>query len=226
MDYGEQYIKINGQKFYIFALFDLELNILVDYKILGNLKKDTVENFIKEAIERHEKIAITTDGRKMYKDIVEGLGFIHNLCIFHLIKDLKEIVYKKMKNKKLDPNIKAQYHDEQNVILLILRQKDYKKAKKKFKQLLNHMDKIPTELRNFINTKLKPNFDSYMRHTLHDFLPTTNNALENYFGVTLPRHLKKTYKTVEGITMYLDLQMEKWDQNHEKIGRVSMLVKK
>ena len=70
------------------------------------------------------------------------------------------------------------------------------------------MDKIPMELRNFINTKLKPNFDSYMRHTLHDFLPTTNNALENYFGVTLPRHLKKIYKTTEGITMYLDLQME------------------
>jgi len=79
------------------------------------------------------------------------------------------------------------------------------------------MDKIPMELRNFINTKLKPNFDSYMRHTLHDFLPTTNNTLENYFGVTLPRHLKKIYKTTEGITMYLDLQMEKWDKNYGKI---------
>jgi len=40
---------------------------------------------------------------KMYKNIVKSLGFIHNLCIFHLIKDLNEIVYKKTKNKKLDP---------------------------------------------------------------------------------------------------------------------------
>ena len=84
-------------------VFDYRTNILVDYKILGDLKKDTVKNFIKEATKEHEKIAITTDGRKIYKDIVESLKFIHNLCIFHLIKDLNEIVYKKTKNKKLDP---------------------------------------------------------------------------------------------------------------------------
>jgi len=78
-----------------------------------------VKNFIKKATKKHKKIAITTDGRKMYKNIVESLGFIHNLCIFHLIKDLNEIVYKKIKNKKLDPNIKTQYHDERNAILLI-----------------------------------------------------------------------------------------------------------
>jgi len=215
--YDEQYIKINGKKFYILALFDIELNVLVDYKILGDLKKDTMKNFIKEATEGHKKIAITTDGRKMYKNIVESLRFIHNLCIFHLIKDLNDIIYKKTKSKKLDPNVKAQYLDEGDVILLILYQKDYKKAKKKFQKLLNHMDKIPMELRNFINTKLKPNFDSYMRHTIYDFLPTTNNALENYFGVILPRHLKKIYKTIDGITMYLDLQMEKWDENHGNV---------
>ena len=56
-----------------------------------------------------------------------------------------------------------------------------------------------------------------MRHTLHDFLPTTNNVLENHFGVTLLKHLKKVYKTIDGIIMYLDLQMEKWYENHGKI---------
>jgi len=45
-------------------VFDYRTNILVDYKILGDLKKDTVKNFIKEATKEHEKIAITTDGRK------------------------------------------------------------------------------------------------------------------------------------------------------------------
>jgi hypothetical protein len=28
--------------------------------------------------------------------------------------------------------------------------------------------------------------------------------LENYFGVTPSRHLKKIYKTVDGILMYVD----------------------
>ncbi|GHU05472.1 hypothetical protein AGMMS49960_21880 [Betaproteobacteria bacterium] len=54
-------------------------------------------------------------------------------------------------------------------------------------------------------------------HLQFDFLPTTNNKLENYFGVTLPRHLKKLFKTIESIEVYLDLQRVKWDQNHGKI---------
>ena len=58
------YIKINGEKFYILIYLTIELNILVDYKILGDLKKDTVKNFIKEATKEHKKIAITTDGRE------------------------------------------------------------------------------------------------------------------------------------------------------------------
>jgi hypothetical protein len=56
-----------------------------------------------------------------------------------------------------------------------------------------------------------------MMHTKYDFLPTTNNKMENYFCKTLPRYLKKLFKTVEGITIYLDLQRIKWGQNHGKI---------
>jgi hypothetical protein len=30
--------------------------------------------------------------------------------------------------------------------------------------------------------------------------------MENYFGVSLPRHLKKIYKTESGVTMYLNFK--------------------
>jgi hypothetical protein len=56
-----------------------------------------------------------------------------------------------------------------------------------------------------------------MRHLEFDFLPTTNNKMENYFGITLPIHLKKIFKTIEGITIYLDLQRVKWDYKRGKI---------
>ncbi|MDR3291882.1 MAG: hypothetical protein LBT10_07015 [Methanobrevibacter sp.] len=64
----------------------MELDVLVDYKIVGDLNKNTMKNFIANATKNHKKLAITTDVYPMYKDIVESLGFIHNLCIFHLIK--------------------------------------------------------------------------------------------------------------------------------------------
>jgi hypothetical protein len=37
-----------------------------------------------------------------------------------------------MKNKKLDPKIKEQYEDEQQAIMDVLYQREYKKAKNKF----------------------------------------------------------------------------------------------
>ncbi|MDR3291224.1 MAG: hypothetical protein LBT10_03645 [Methanobrevibacter sp.] len=72
--YDEQYIKIAGQKFYILALFDIELNISVDYRIVGDLKNNTVKNFIANATKDYKNLAITTDARPMYRDIVESLG--------------------------------------------------------------------------------------------------------------------------------------------------------
>jgi transposase-like protein len=215
--YDEQYIKLNGQKFYILALFDIELNILVDYIISENMKKDTVEKFIKNATENQKRISLTTDGKKMYGDIAENLGFIHNLCIFHLIKDLNEIVEKKLNNKKLDEDIKTKYKDDRKLIFKVLFQKKYYKAKKEFKNLLSNLDEFTSELKDFITKKIYPNFEKYMMHTKYDFLPATNNKMENYFGKTLPRYLKKLFKTVEGITIYLDLQRIKWEQNHGKI---------
>jgi hypothetical protein len=214
--YDEQYIKLNGVKYYILALFDIELNTLVDYHISDNIGKKEITDFIKRSTCQQKRISLTTDGKPMYKNIADELGFIHNLCIFHVIKDVKKIVNDKMKSKKLDENQKAEYYDAGKIILEIFRSKPYKKANKKFTNLMKHLDKIPKEFVDFVKNKIKPNFQSYMKHLQFDFLPTTNNSLENYFGVTLPRYLKKLFKTVEGIEIYLDLQRVKWDQNHGK----------
>jgi hypothetical protein len=86
---------------------------------------------------------------------------------------------------------KTCYYDSKEIILKILRSEKLKNAKKLFNNLMNHLDKIPKDLADFMKNKIKPNFNSYMRHLKFDFLPTTNNKMENYFGVTLSRHLKK-----------------------------------
>jgi hypothetical protein len=200
-DYDEQYIKFNGVKYYILVIFDIELNVLLAYDIVDNLEKETIQSFIDNSTKNIKRISLTTDARPMYKNIAKNLGFIHNLCIFHIIKELEEIVGKKMKNKKLYDNQKACYYDSKEIILKILRSKKLKNAKKLFNDLMNHLNKIPKDLADFVKNKIKPNFDSYMRHLEFYFLPTTNNKMENYFGVTLPRHLKKIFKTIEGITI-------------------------
>jgi hypothetical protein len=58
---------------------------------------------------------------------------------------------------------------------------------------MNYLDKIPKDLADFVKNKIKADFNSYMRHLEFDFLPATNNKMENYFKVPLPRHLKKKH---------------------------------
>jgi transposase-like protein len=215
--YDEQYIKLNGIKYYILALFDIELNVLVDYHISDNMEKKEIIRFIKNATHQQKRISLTTDGKPMYKKIADELGFIHNLCIFHIIKDVKKIVNDKMKNKMLDENQKTEYYDVGEILLKIFHSKSYKQANNRFKNLMKNLDKIPAEFIDLIKNKIKPNFQSYMKHLQFDFLPTTNNKMENYFGATLPRCLKKIFKTIESIEIYLDLQRVKWDQNHGKV---------
>ncbi|MDR1819793.1 MAG: DDE-type integrase/transposase/recombinase [Methanobrevibacter sp.] len=154
--YDEQYIKLNGVKYYILALFDIELNVLVDYHISDKIGKKEVNDFIKRSTHQQKKISLTTDGKPMYKNIADELGFIHNLCIFHIIKDVKKIVNDKMKSKKLDENQKTEYYDAGEIILKIFHSKSYKKANSKFKNLLKHLDKIPKEFVDLVKNKIKP----------------------------------------------------------------------
>ncbi|GHU05467.1 hypothetical protein AGMMS49960_21870 [Betaproteobacteria bacterium] len=159
--YDEQYIKLNGVKYYILALFDVELNVLVDYHISDNMGKKEIMKFIKKSTHQQKRISLTTDGKPVYKSIADELGFIHNLCLFHVIKDVKKIVNDKMKSKKLDENQKAEYYDTGEIILEIFRSKSYKKAEHKFKRLMKHLDKIPKEFADLVKDKIKPNFQSY-----------------------------------------------------------------
>jgi transposase-like protein len=88
--YDEQYIYINGEKYYIFALIDVDLRILVDFKISKTLEKKAVEEFIQETTKNQPRISLTTDGKPMYKYIARKLGFKHKLCLFHLMKEFSK----------------------------------------------------------------------------------------------------------------------------------------
>jgi hypothetical protein len=88
-------------KYYILTLFDIELNVLLAYDIVDNLEKETIQSFINNSTKNIKRVSLTTDSQPMYKTITKDLGLIHNLCIFHIMKEIEEIIGKKMKNKKL-----------------------------------------------------------------------------------------------------------------------------
>ena len=46
---------------------------------------------------------------------------------------------------------------------------------------------------------IQKEIDNLLLHTSSDDIPTTNNCIELFFGVTLNRRLKKKYKTLKGV---------------------------
>jgi hypothetical protein len=44
--------------------------------------------------------AITTDHKKEYKPILDGLGAKHQLCLFHLFKMIGDDVYAALQSKR------------------------------------------------------------------------------------------------------------------------------
>jgi len=75
---------------YILTLFNQILNILVNDKICSNKEYNTIKQFIQESTKNIPIIAIT-DHLREYKIIIDKLGFIHQLCIFHLFKMIGKI---------------------------------------------------------------------------------------------------------------------------------------
>ncbi len=71
--YDEQYIKLNGSRFYRLSLIDSVLNKPVKEKIVTDIEYATVKGFIKNAIDYKPLHAISTDHRRKYKSIMDEL---------------------------------------------------------------------------------------------------------------------------------------------------------
>ncbi|WP_157078747.1 hypothetical protein [Methanobrevibacter filiformis] len=62
--------------------------------------------------------------------------------------------------------------------------------------------------------KLKRNFEKFIQHLKHPFLPSTNNVSENYFGITLSNPLKRLHRTDLGLKMRNCFAERRWDEKN------------
>jgi len=83
-----EWLKINGEWKYRHTLLDAISNCIIDDAIYDTEDETTVEKFLKESTTNKNKKAITTDLDSKYPQIIEKLGFKHQLCIFHTKKSL------------------------------------------------------------------------------------------------------------------------------------------
>jgi transposase-like protein len=216
-NYDEQYVKINGKWQYRLALFDVKNDILVQEKIVKQLNPNEVESFLKEIKAKIPIIAITTDSKPYYRNIMDKLWIKHQLCTFHVKKELNTWIKKYTRKNKHNTDEINQITNYKNQIFEIIDSSNHNTAKNLFNKLKNEINNIPASFRKIITKKFIAHFDRFVNYMKDQNINKTSNKIENYFRTTLPKAIKRIFKTKQGLQEYLTLQKEKWDKTHKII---------
>jgi transposase-like protein len=213
--YDEQYLRINGKRFYRLSFYDSILDKPVHEEIFDDIKYHTVYSFIKKAIAGKPLHAITTDHRLKYKTILTRLKVNHQLCIFHLFKMIGKEVYKKLKSKLVS------YRDKIRMCILfteikeIFRTCNLNIAIYRLEKLLKHLDEFPKIFHKSIQ-KICQDFNRLTLSMRDGLVSRTTNPVEKYYRNTIPDHLKRLFKTTKGTLCYLNIKKYYWIENISK----------
>ncbi len=210
--YDEQYIKLNGSRFYRLSLIDSVLNKPVKEKIMTDLEYATVKGFIKNAVASKPLHAISTDHRRKYKSIMDELKIKHQLCIFHLYKLIGKDVYKKLKSKFIGPREKISLCLAFTKIKEVFRTYDINIAINRLQEIISNIEEIPQLLHKSID-KIVKDFERLTWFMVDEMVSKTTNPIENYYRQTLPDSLKRIFKTPDGMLNYLSVKRGYWEGN-------------
>ena len=94
---------------------------------------------------------------------------------------------------------------------LMLKSRAKKTGLKRYDKIIKEIDDTPEKIRGFIRN-IQKELNSLLLHTTDDNIPTTNNCIELYFGVTLNKRLKKKYKTIRGVLNEIRLKKYNLDK--------------
>ena len=84
-----------------------------------------------------------------------------------------------------------------------------KAAKRRFKTIYHQLDQFDDNTQKYLKN-LNKKFDKTLEYYKNPQIPRTNNKIEGYFKITLPSHIKRTYRTREGLIRWIRLQKIRW----------------
>ena len=95
--YDEEYLWIKHQPYVRLTLLDAKNKLIIEDTVIPryNFSKNYIKLFLETSLKNLEVKTIVTDGYHAYSGIVEELGFNHQRCSFHSMKNLMDDLVKK-----------------------------------------------------------------------------------------------------------------------------------
>ena len=208
------WVRKNGNWKYLFALFDLELNTIVAKELVDSETVDNVYNFLNQSLRNQKKKCIITDLKSEYRVAIDRLHIKQQFCTFHA---------KQLINREIRDYITKNNTSEEEIEIII----DYKRlffdiidadsindAKEKRDKLFYLDSNVPKVIRKLTSDLIIPEFKKLTNYLTDSKIAITSNKIENCFLKNFPKHIKKLFKTDEGILKRFDLKLKYWDEDN------------
>jgi hypothetical protein len=196
-----------------------------DHSIADRLTKDAVREFLTELLEDKPAYVITTDGREDYPEIVEDdLGAFHHRCQFYFLKNVE----KKLRNEVF----RSVRHSDAEKLHAAIVWSEFKSvfaapscatALRRFEAVLDKVEYLPSTVRTYVE-EIMENFDKFALHLRDEWVPSTTNNCERYFGHTKPTLDSRRFRSSEGARSFLKTQMAVRTVKHGLISRETSLA--
>ena len=240
--YDAQWLKIEKTWYYRHVLFDLYHHIPIAELLTDEENIPIVYDFIKQNIEQKDRIAIVTDLKIGYEDVMKELGFKrHQLCVFHLKLNINKLIkteIRKLKVKytqkltKIYENESSEFIENEVETLLkkdkkeigyyqqlfyyLFKERTYFKALSYIKLLKMNINSFPEFFKEYLLKNFFPRYKKflyYLEFPYNHRLDNTNNQTENYIGGTMPKSYKKKFRTKDGIINQIYHKGNGWIKN-------------
>ena len=211
-----EWIKINEKWKYRHTLLDSISNYIVADVIYDKEDETTVEKFLNESTANKNKKAITTDLDSKYPQIIEKLGFKHQLCIFHAKKSLNKQL-KVFKDKfHLSEEEFEEGHQQLKSIKNLFDLDDYDEAEKELQSLIFRKNEFHPAIYEIIIKSISPRYKRFIHYLKDKRIEKTSNKIENAFQKTMPKSRKRTFKTKRGVLKRIYRRDLIWNDNRKK----------
>ena len=240
--YDEQWVKINGIKWkYRYVLFDLIHDMPIAEAIYDDDQMNTVKEFIENTIPHHKRTLIVTDLKEGYDSLMSKLGFEHQYCTFHLIKNINKKIKEHLneteekiekKIKKTSPELNKKQLKEKvekelkivkkeiklfkGIFLDLFKQKSYEDALKFVERLKYILDDFPEFFAKYLKQNFFPKYKkflTFLKDPHKGKIDSTNNKTENYIGNIMPKADKNKYRTKIGFINQVYHRTKNWIKN-------------
>lgn len=209
------WVKINGVWMYLLALFDVKLNTIVSIKLVESEDSETIYQFLDDSLRNQKKISIGTDLKHEYRKSIDKLKVKHHFCKFHV----KQRINKRFRNyfdkNKLDEKSIDRLINLKQLIFQLLDAETLDESKNIQDKLINFKCENNKFIKKLLWNFIIPHFKKLTTHLENQYIPSTNNKIENIFQKVFPKHIKRTMKIENGLLKRFMLKLNHWNIKNE-----------